>query len=96
MSKQTKSPKTPTAPPPLPEQIKVAEQLIISIAADAEISERLPTLAARCKTLLFTSGPACSSMEEWQRIFEANGFRFVRDTGDPTIRTQLYQSIQHE
>lgn len=66
---------------------------MIKIEADAEILEQVPTLAAKCQTLLFTSSDRCLSMEHWQRIFEANGFRFVENTYDPSPRSQLYESL---
>lgn len=71
------------------------EQLVVSITADAQILDKVPTLARECKTLLFTSSEQCKSMEDWQRIFEANGFLFVRNTDNPSIRSMLFVSLHY-
>lgn len=75
--------------------VAVIEYLRISINSDAEIFNDVPRLSEKCKFLEFTSSPKCRSMEDWQRLFEQNKFRFVRDLMTPTIRTQLYESTYH-
>lgn len=106
MSSKKKSSSPPTPPPtevikpvvalpsPPPEKPKMKELLIITISSDDEILSRVPTLAKECKWLEFTSSEKCQSMEKWQIFFEQNGFKFVKDLHSPTIRTQLYKSIQ--
>lgn len=99
MAKKQSKPTTPPAPvvapslQPAASKPQVVETLVVSIEADAEIISQVPTLATRCKWLKFTSSDKCRSMEAWQILFEQNGFVFVRDLGEPTIRTQLYQSL---
>jgi len=78
--------------PPAPPVPKVVETRYVGVNFDDEITEQLPTLAAQCRFLHFTSAPSTQSMEAWQRLFEANGFLFLRDTLEPTVRSQLYQS----
>ena len=85
------TPAPPSAPPK--KEPEVVEILVIGIESDDEILSKVPTLAKTCKWLKFTSSEKCASMERWQTLFEAYGFKCVRNTYDPTIRTQLYQSL---
>lgn len=101
-TKQQPKPKMPfediveSMMPHTPQSPEVAETLYIGVNFDDEITEQLPTLAAQCRFLHFTSAPSTQSMEAWQRLFEANGFKFVRDTLEPTVRSQLYQSLLNQ
>ncbi len=75
---------------------------------DEALAPLIARLSRHCRWFLFSSTPHRAPMdtewghinikptEEWQRIFEANGFQFVIDLRTPTPWAMLFKSLHHE